>query len=591
MAFDSGFFSASLAEIRAACLSSRVEKVYQPQADEIDINFRSKDGSARLCLRCGASDARIALTSAQKDNPAVPPNFCMLLRKHLSGAVLLGCEQQEFERVAVFSFGCRDELGYDCERRLIAEITGRNSNLIFTDENGKILGAMRVVDFSTSRLRQVLPGMKYELPPVQEGKIDPRHETPEHFCELLSCAEEEIPAWKFILNSYLGVCPAVAREAAYIAAGDSQVLCSFCDPEKLAKAFLGIIADMQNGKILPTLAYDGERAVDYSYVPLNQYGTANLRFFDKISELMDFFYGEKDRAALVQSRASDLTHTVNNALARLRRKLEIQSKELADCANADSFRADADLIVANMHLLKRGDREAVLTDYSQQNEDGSFVQRKVKLDAVLTPSAYAQKLYKKYAKCRTAKIELDRQMGIARDELEYLLTVKDALSRAETSADLSGIRQELEKEGYIRERRNAPPAKSVKNAPVTYTTTNGFTVLCGRNNLQNEEITFRLSEKGDMWFHAKGVPGSHVLLKAEGRELPDADMTEAAEIAAFNSDAGRGHQVPVDYTDVRNVKKPGGAKPGFVIYKTNLTAYVTPDGEKLEKLKNARKKF
>lgn len=591
MAFDSGFFAASLSQIRSLCVGSHVEKVYMPQADEVVLAFRSREGATRLSLRCGASDARIALTSLQKDNPAVPPNFCMLLRKHLGGSVLLSCEQQGFERVAVFRFGCRDELGYDCERRLIAEITGRNSNLIFTDENDKILGAMRIVDFSTSRLRQVLPGMRYELPPAQEGKLDPRNCTEEQFLALYGSAESEAPLWKFVISSFLGICPAVAREIAFSATGDTQATCRECDAKTLFRAFSQLVSKIEKCEILPCVAFDGNRAVDYSFIPLNQYGCANLRFFAAVSETLDFFYGEKDRAALVSSRASDLQKTVNNAISRLRRKLDVQQKELADCDNADAVRADADLIVANLHLIRRGDAFAELTDYSACDENGNFAVRRIKLDPTIPAPAYAQKLYKKYAKYRTARTELAKQMAAAREELDYLMTVRDALSRAETGADLSGIRQELEKGGYIRERRNAAPAKSVKNAPVTYITSGGYTVLCGRNNLQNEEITFRLSERGDVWFHAKGVPGSHVLLKTGGGTAPDADMTEAAEIAALNSDAGEGGLVPVDYTDVKNVKKPSGSKPGFVIYKTNLTAYVSPDAEKLEKMKQKRQKF
>jgi len=330
--------------------------------------------------------------------------------------------------------------------------------------------------------------------------------------------------------------------------------------------------------------------VDYAYIPLTQFGEENLRFFDGVGQTMDFYYGEKDRAALVSSRASDLQKTVANHLTRLRRKLDVQSRELADTEAADTFRADADLIVANMYMLKRGDREVRLTDYSEMREDGSFAERTVKLEPTLTPSANAQRLYKKYTKLRTASTVLAEQMKLAQTEVEYLETVKDALSRAETGADLAGIRMELEKGGYIRERRNAAPVKSIKNTPVKYVTTNGFTVLCGRNNLQNEEITFRLSERGDMWFHVKGVPGSHVLVQAEGREIPNEDLTEAAEIAAYNSDAKGGDNIAVDYSDVKNIKKPAGARPGFVIYHTNYTAYVTPNPEKLEKMKLLRAK-
>jgi len=600
MAFDSGFLAASLAEISRLC-GSRIEKIHQPRNDEIDILLKGRDMSGRLVLRCGAGDARIALSGISRDNPAVPPNLCMLLRKHLQGSILTAVEQKGFERVAEFRFACRDELGYDCERRLYAEITGRNSNLIFTngEDTPKILGAMRIVDFTTSRLRQVLPGMFYELPPEQEGKLDPRSAD----AEALYAALEEAPGKKAasVINSaFLGICPAVAREIVFRATGSVDTTAGECLPakERLAAEFTAVFELLRSGSVTPNAAYEqGEgpfssrRAIEFSYIPLTQYGEENLRYFGSVSELLDVYYGEKDRAALVAARASDLQHTLNNHISRLQRKLELQSRELADCADAEGYRKDADLIVGNLYKLKRGDRSAVLTDWSEMNENGEFVERTIKLDPLLTPSANAQKLYKKYSKCKKAEVELAKQIDIAGKDLGYLFTVRDALSRAETGADLAGIRNELERGGYIREKRNAAPAKSIKNTPSIYLTSGGYTVLCGRNNLLNEEITFKLSERGDLWFHAKGVPGSHVLLKTGGAdisEIPDVDMTEACEIAALNSDAAGGSLIPVDYTDVKNIKKPAGAKPGYVIYKTNYTAYVTPDREKLAGMKKAK---
>ena len=281
---------------------------------------------------------------------------------------------------------------------------------------------------------------------------------------------------------------------------------------------------------------------------------------------------------LPQSAA--ISPTARKTISRVLRKIEAQNAELAECAEGEFFKRDADLIVANIYRLKKGDCEVRLTDYSEMTDDGEFPERTIKLDTRLSPSENAQKLYKKYNKCNTARRELTRQLELANAEADYLYTVRDALSRAETGADLAGIRHELEIGGYLKQKKGAAPAKSVKNPPLKYITTNGYEVICGRNNLQNEEITFKTAAKDDYWFHAKGVPGSHVLMKTDGEEPPALDMTEAAEIAAFNSTA-EGNNIPVDYAFAKHIKKPSGGKPGLVIYHTNYTAYVTPDPERI----------
>ncbi|MBO4792010.1 MAG: NFACT family protein [Clostridia bacterium] len=597
MAFDSGFFAASVGEI-SRFAGARAEKIYQPRADEIVIVLRGREVSGRLSLRCGAGDARIALTSQTCENPAVPPNFCMLLRKHIQGSLFESVKVPGFERVAVFVFSGRDAMGFDAERRLCAEITGRNSNLILTDggEPPKILGAMRPVDFSTSRVRQVLPGMIYELPPAQEGKKDPTAETRAGFLAALSSADPKGRAADFVASAYFGISPAVARQIAFNASGDASAECSVfsASPDRLADAFFSVTERIKAGDFSFNIAMERgngrSRPVEYSFIPLTQYGTDNLVYFDTAGELIDRYYGEKDRASLVGSKAADLKKTVSTNISRLRRKLDIQAGELAECEGAGRYRADADLIIGNIYAIKKGDRQAELTDWSEPSPDGGFATRRIKLDPLLSPSENAAKLYKKYAKLKKAKEELTKQTAIAREELDYLQTVRDSLSRAENESDIAGIREELISAGYIRgekgQERKKAPGRKISFAE--YETRGGFRVLCGRNNLQNEEISFRRSEPGDIWFHAKGVPGSHVLLKTGGGEVPDADMTDAAEIAAYNSDAGNGGGVSVDYTDVKNLKKPGGARPGFVTYRTYRTAFVTPDPEKIAAMKKER---
>ncbi len=580
MAFDAGFLAAVIAEIKLQAVGGRIEKVYQPRADEIVLQMRGREGGKKLLFRCGASDPRVSFTENIRDNPAVPPSLCMLLRKHLGGALLSDVRQEGFERVAVFEFKTRDEMGFDCKKLLIAEIMGKNSNLIFANEEGRIITALRTVDFTTSRLRQILPGMRYEMPPAQEGKSDPLTENIEGFISKLTAAPWEQTSAKFINGAYFGVAPVVAREIVFRAVGDVSAECGSIEPYKLWQVFSSVFADVREGRFVPCAVYDGQRPIEYSFLPLTQYSLDSQKSFESFAKLLDSYFGERDRAALVTDRASDLKHTVTSAISRVLRKIEAQQAELADCEQGEEFKRDADLIVANIYRLKKGDGEVRLTDYSEMTEDGEFYERTIKLDTRLSPSENAQKLYKKYNKCNTARRELTHQLELANEEADYLYSVRDALSRAETGADLAGIRHELESGGYLKQKKGAAPAKSVKNPPLKYITTNGYEVLCGRNNLQNEEITFKLAEKSDYWYHAKGVPGSHVLMRTKGEEPPALDMTEAAEIAAFNSTA-EGNNIPIDYALAKFIKKPAGGKPGLVIYHTNYTAYVTPDPERI----------
>lgn len=582
MAYDAGMLAAVIDELNRGSAGARVDKVYQPQNDTVILGLRTRDGARRLLMRCGANDPRMAYTSEQADNPAVPPTLCMLMRKHFVGSAFVGATQPGFERVARLEFDGRDEMGYDCKKFIYAEVMGKNSNLIFTDGNGKILGAMRQVDFTTSRLRQVLPGMLYELPPAQD-KRDPLTETRDGFLGMLEECIPERQAAKQINSAYLGISPTVAREIAFRASGSADATVGGSSAYLLWREFAAVIELIKEKRFTPVMACHDGAPAEYSFLPLLQYGESELRTYGSFGELLDTFYGERDRRALVRSRADDLLRTMKAAENRLCRKLDAQRSELADCEHGDDYRRDADLITANLYLIKRGDTDVRLTDYSEMNEDGSFAMRTVKLDGRLSPSANAQRLYKKYAKSKTAKRELTKQLALGETELEYVRSALDALSRAETGAELAEIREELWRSGYAGKQKTPPP-KKIKSAPSEFVTSGGYTVLCGKNNLQNDELTFHRADRSDIWFHAKGVPGSHVVLVCGG-EAPDADMTEAAEIAAYYSGASGGDNVAVDYTAVRNIKKPAGARPGYVIYHTNQTAYVTPDTDKIKSMK------
>ena len=584
MAFDAGMLSCVLHEIKEESLGARVEKVYQPERDEIILQIRSKSGGKRLLINAGSNNPRIGFTAIPKENPQNPPMLCMLLRKHLQGAKLCSIEQLGFERAAVLGFETRDEMGYECVKYLIAELMGKYSNLIFADGDMKIITAMKIVDFSTSSLRQILPGMKYELPPKQD-KADPTKTDEDEFMRLVSEASPERPCDKFILGSYLGISAAVAREIAFSATGAIDTPLSSCSPRILWSKFSALIEDIKSHNYSPTLVLDGEKPVEYAFCDLKQYGGLNAKKIESPSRLLDLFFDSRDKEQRVKQRASDVQKLLLNANSRLVKKIELQEGELAECIRGEEYKKMGDLITANIYMLKRGMKEASLPDYDNMGEDGSLPYILVELDERLSPAANAQRLYKRYNKSKNAKIELTKQIEIAKSELDYINSVLDSLDKAESPADLSEIRDELYRAGYASKMKGYTAHKQSAPTVAKFVTDNGYTVLCGKNNIQNEYITFKLASKTDYWFHAKNAPGSHVVMLTEGEEPPAEDFTQAAEIAAYHSKAYGGQSVEVDYTLIKYVKKPPAAKPGFVIYHTNWSALVTPNPDKIHQMR------
>lgn len=584
MALDAGFLAAIAAEIKQTAIGGRVEKVYQPERDTVILQMRTFEGGKRLLINAGSANPRIGFTAIAMENPQNPPQFCVLLRKHLSSAKLIAVSQPAFERVLVLEFETRDEMGFLCTRRLIAEIMGKYSNLIFTDGDGKILAVLRPVDFTTSTKRQVLPGMRYEMPPAQE-KINPLTVERSDFITMIQGLDRPVEKW--ITGNFLGISASVAREIAYRATGRSDALLSQTEPALLRDAFFSVFEDVRAERFAPSMAFDDKgKPVEYAFLPLTHYGDPQPS--ESPSALLDEWFGKRDREARVKQRAADVLHIVNNATARILHKLELQRGELAQCEEGERYRKMGDLIVANCYLLERGMTSAKLIDYEDMREDGTFGEVTVELDGRLAPTANAQRYYKKYNKSKTARVELTRQIEIGEQELAYLESVQAALHTAETPTDLAEIREELARYGYASRSKVAPNGQRKGSAPAfaEYRTTNGYRVLCGKNNLQNEYITHKIATKYDFWFHAKNVPGSHVVMLLEGKEEPPAeDFTDAASIAALYSAAEGAPMTEVDYTTIRQLKKAPGGKPGFVIYHTNWSAIVTPDKEKINALR------
>ncbi|MBO5511909.1 MAG: NFACT family protein [Clostridia bacterium] len=582
MAFDAGMLACMVHEIRTVALGGRIEKVMQPERDEIILQLRSTEGGKRLLINAGAGP-RIGFTDLARENPAQAPMFCMLLRKHLTGARLADIRQEGFERVVTLEFDTRDEMGFACTRRIVAEIMGKYSNLIFTDGDGKIISALKTIDFTTSAQRQVLPGMRYELPPPQD-KDNPLEVDFDRFTELYNAENPEKPLDKFILSRFMGISATVAREMVTIATRHTDTPVRYATAEEAWRGFDAVISRIKEGNYAPTMVYDGQNAVEYAFCPLTQYQSPiETRPFESASAMLDAYFETRDKESRIRQRAADVLRLLTNAESRIKKKLDIQRGELQDCEKAEVYKKYGDMITANLWQLTRGMKQAEITDYEvwdeEKEEYGTVI---IDLDERLTPSANAQRYYKKYTKARNAKVELAKQIELGEAELAYIYTVFDALTRAETANDLAEIRDELYRSGYAsRMKGYAAPKKQPAPTVAKFKTTNGYLVYCGKNNLQNEHITHKLADRNDYWFHAKGVPGSHVVMVTNGEEPDAQDFTDAASIAAHYSKAAGGAQIPVDYLLVRHVRKVPGAKPGFVTYHTNWTAYVTPDAERI----------
>ena len=585
MAFDAGMLACMTSEILSESKGARIEKVYQPDRDEIHIQIRSLHGGKRLLINAGSNNPRIGFTEISKENPQNPPMFCVLLRKHLSGAKLSDIKQLGFERVVMLSFDTRDEMGFDTKCYLVAELMGKYSNLIFLDAEKRIVSALKIIDFTTSSVRQILPGMIYELPPKQD-KFDPLDIDENRFYQLFDKAFPDNRADKFILSTFCGISASVAREIAYRASKSTDIALRDCDREKLFAAFSEIIGQIKSEKYTPTMVFEGDKPVEYSFCKLTHYADLDVRDYVSASQMIDAFFETRDREVRVKQKATDILKILTNAETRLSKKIDKQRAELADCKEGERFKKHGDLIIANIYAIERGMKKVTLTDYESYNEeDESFAMCEIELDTRLSPSANAQRMYKKYTKSKNAERELTVQIEKAQRELDYIYSVFDALSHAENASDLVEIRDELYTSGYASKMKNYRPQKRRTASYMRFRTSGGYTVLCGKNNIQNEHITFSLAKKGDYWFHVKNMPGSHVVMVCEGVEPDARDFTEAAEIAAYYSSAEGAQNTAVDYTFVKNVKKVPSGNPGLVIYHTNWTAYVSPSSEKIASMR------
>ena len=573
MAFDAGMLAAVASEI-SSFIGARLEKIAQPEKDEVILSLHHGGSSQKLSVCISPSSSRINFTACQKDNPLVPPMFCTLLRKHLSSAKLCAVSQPNFERMLRLSFSARDEMGFDCERVLIVEIMGKYSNLVLCDGEDKILGVLRPVDFTTSSRRQVLSGMKYELPPSQ-NKYNPLTVSKEQFFDLLDRFQSQ-SVEKWILQTFCGISKLIAREIAYAYGGSVDCTVDSGDRERLWLAFDYVMRVIRNAEFSPVVIYNQQHIpVEYAFLPIAQYGNAmQVERCPSASAAIEDYFFKKEQTERIHQRGADIFKILSTAKGRLERKIAVQHSELAECAKKEENKHFGDLITANLYQLRRGAEAVSLTDYSKEDCPTVVLQ----LDSRLSPAQNAQFYYKLYNKAKRAEAELQLQIAKAEAELLYLNTVEESLRKSENESDLSEIREELYHSGYASKmKKSGANAKKHIPKPLRFCSSNGYLILCGKNNVQNDYISMKVASKQDYWFHVKNMPGSHVILVCSGKDEPkEIDFTEAGEIAAYYSKARESTGAEVDYTLVKNLKKPSGAVPGYVIYHTNYSAYVKP---------------
>lgn len=582
MALDGAFLYAVKQELDVL-IGGRIDKIYQPSREEIIVSIRTRQGGFKLLISASASSARIHITQMSVDNPMTPPMFCMLLRKHLGGGKLSGIRQDGLERIIYLDFECINELGDIVTVTLACEIMGKYSNLIVINNEGKIIDSIKRVDGDMSRERIVLPGMPYEFPPRDDriSFVDSDEETIRSTVSNLKNAELS----KALISAFEGISPVLAREWAYYTGKGKELNGAEMSSDEIDRLVFVIMMSKKaligNDCRFTTVTNKEGLLKDFSFIRLNQYGNLMItKEHSSACELLDYFYAQRDRTARLKQRANDLFRLLMNTTERITKRIANQKNELKDCEKKEDMKLKGDLLSANIYRLQKGDKKAVLENFY----DESCPQIEIKLDSRLTPSQNAQKYYSEYRKSLTAEKKLAEQIALGEEELKYIDSVFDSLTRANTENEVNELRLELAEQGYIRAvRLKGKPPKS--NPPSEYLSSDGYTILLGRNNKQNDKLTMKTAAKTDIWLHTHNIPGSHAIIVTNGETPPDSTIEEAAIIAAVNSKAKDSSQVPVDYCLVKFVKKPVGAKPGMVIFTNNKTLYVNPDKELEERLK------
>lgn len=580
MALDGLFLTKIKDELLAKAVGLRVDRVNQPARDEIILNLRGKGCSYKLLLCVRADSPRVHFTSHNIDNPSVPPMFCMLLRKHLTSALIKDVRQHENDRILFIDFDGTNEIGDRVELTLCTEIMGKYSNLILISGE-KIIDAIKRVDYLTSSVRQILPGLNYSLAPQQDKLSLDSTNIDEILNKILSYKDKFLSS--AIMNTVQGVSPIVSREIASRVTGDDMCV-SALSVEQI-DLLKGILQEIKDNLHISQRAYmlqeESGKPKDMSHINITQYGDMlKVKEYDSCSELLDDFYYERDRISRINHRAHELIKLLNNLIERTVRKLALQREELKQCEDKDKLKLYGELILANLYRLEKG-----VSFYEVENYYDNCNIIKIPCNPALSPTENQKKYYKEYRKAQTAEKMLAELIVGAEQEIVYLESVLDELSRADTDSEISAIRLELQNGGYIKNTKGKKQKPPKELPPIEFKSSDGFKILVGRNNAQNEKLSLKTASKNDMWLHTQKIPGSHVIIFGEGREISDEAIEQAAVIAAYHSKAKDSSLVPVDYTRAKELKKPSGGKTGMVIYHEYWSIIVKPDKELVDKLK------
>ena len=583
MAFDGITVSAIKDEIEDKILGGRIDKVYQPEKDEIILGIRSMGQAYKLLLTSNASNPKFHFTQTNPSNPMTPPLFCMVMRKHLQSGKIIKIEQPDFDRILNIYVESLNELGDYSVKKLVLEIMGRHSNIILTDENNTILDCIKHIGHDTSSVREVLPGREYTLPPSQ-GKINTLELDDNNFKEVLGNSPSfEIQS--VIYKNYTGISPIAASEICYRAnANGSTPVEALTDIQKevIFNEFAKLVEDIKANRFYPeSITNEKGKTIDFSPIEMSQFNGFEIKKYTSISELIESFYANRDFAYRIGQKTQDLRKLITQNIERCIRKKDIQMQTLRSIKNRDELRLKGELLTANIYSIKKGMTTVELPNYYSENQELVAIE----LDSNKTPSENAQKYYKAYNKAKRTFEALKDQIKSNDEELAYLESVLTSVNNCTDEQDVKEIRRELREEGYVKKVKNQKDKSKKHSVPLHFISQDGFDIYVGKNNIQNDELTLKFARPRDIWMHTKNIPGSHVIIVANGHTIPDTTLNEGAMLSAFYSKAKNSSKVPVDYTEKKNVKKPNGSKPGFVIYETNKTAYITTSEEEIKKIR------
>lgn len=571
MALDGITIAGMASEMRGKLIGGRITKIAQPEADELMLTIKNQKEQLRLLLSASASLPLIYFTDKNKPNPATAPGFCMLLRKHIGGGKILSVTQPGLERILKIEVEHLDELGDICRKYLIIELMGKHSNIIFTDSGDKILDSIKHISLNISSVREVLPGRPYFIPETQH-KLDPLSITEAEFYEKI-CALPQ-PAGKALYTGLTGISPLIAEEICFRAGLDSgQPMQAYGELERLHlyKTFCHLIEDVKEERFTPNILYRGDEPLEFAALSLKLYPDAQEKDFSSMSQVLETYYSEKSTVTRIRQKSSELRRIVQTALERNYKKYDLQQKQQKDTEKKEKYRVYGELIQTYGYELSGGEKSLTAPNYYDDNKELA-----IPLDPTLSAQENAQKYFERYNKLKRTYEALIDLLAETKAEIDHLESIRTALAIALQEEDLVEIKRELQDSGYIKKHAGDKKKVKITSRPFHYLSSDGFHIYVGKNNFQNEELTFQFANGGDWWFHAKGIPGSHVIVKTEGKELPDRVYEEAGQLAAYYSSARDADKVEVDYIQKKQVKKPAAGKPGFVIYHTNYSLMAVP---------------